>query len=123
VPCLFTHATNGITFVLVVDDFGVKFRTTAGRDHILLRLQYQITVDEAGAQYLGMTIKHDKAAQTISISMSGYIEKVLAKFKILTYRQRLSTNSGSLPPTSIRRCSPTGETGRFRFPTPRLFKR
>jgi hypothetical protein len=27
VPCLFRHATNGITFVLVVDDFGIKFLT------------------------------------------------------------------------------------------------
>jgi hypothetical protein len=61
VPCLFAHATNGITFDLVVYDFGIKFRTTAGRDHLLaiLRLQYQITVDEAGAQYLRMPIKHD----------------------------------------------------------------
>jgi hypothetical protein len=97
VPCLFTHATNGITFVLVVDDFGIKFRTTAGRDHLLatLRLQYQITVDEAGAQYLGMAIKHDKVAQTISISMPGYIEKVLAKFK------HLLTGRGTAPTPAI----------------------
>jgi hypothetical protein len=97
VPCLFTHATNGITFVLVVDDFDIEFRTTAGRDHLLatLRLQYQITVDEAGAQYLGMTIKHDKAAQTISIRMPGYIEKVLAKFK------HLLTGRGSAPTPAV----------------------
>jgi hypothetical protein len=97
VPCLFTHATNGITFVLVVDDFGIKFRTTAGRDHLLatLRLQYQITVDDAGTQYLGMTIKHDKAAQTISISMPGYVEKVLAKFK------HLLTGRGTAPTPAV----------------------
>jgi hypothetical protein len=97
VPCLFTHATNGITFVLVVDDFGIKFRTTAGRDHLLetLRLQYQITVDEAGSQYLGMTIQHNKVAHTISISMPGYIEKVLAKFK------HLLTGRGTAPTPAI----------------------
>jgi hypothetical protein len=30
--------------------------------------------------YLGMTIKHDKVKETITYSMSGYIDKVLARF-------------------------------------------
>jgi hypothetical protein len=82
VPCLFRHATNGVTFVLVVDDFGIKFKTAAGRDHLLttLRMLYKITVDMTDPTYLGMTIKHDKVAQTITCSMPGYIEKVLARF-------------------------------------------
>ena len=75
IPCLFRHPTNGVTFVLVVDDFGVKFQNAAGRDHFLdtLRSLYAITVDEKGSQYLGMCIKHDKKLATISISMPGYI--------------------------------------------------
>ena len=82
IPCLFRHATNGVSFVLVVDDFGVKISDTAGRDHLLatLREQYKITVDEEGSQYLGMTIVHDRQAQTITISMPGYIEKMLTRF-------------------------------------------
>ena len=85
VPCLFRHATNGITFVLVVDDFGIKFKGAEGRDHLLntLRLLYTITVDNAGSQYLGMAIDHDKSTQTITISMPGYIAKVLARFHAL----------------------------------------
>jgi hypothetical protein len=78
VPCLFRHSDNGVTFVLVVDDFGIMHETIAGRDHLLktLRLKYKITVDEDGEHYLGMTIKHDKVANTIALSMPGYIRKV-----------------------------------------------
>jgi hypothetical protein len=83
VLCLFRHATNGVTFVLVVDDFGIKFRNAADRDHLLttLRMLYKITVDIEDPMYLGMTIKHDKAAQTITCSMLGYKDKVLARFR------------------------------------------
>jgi hypothetical protein len=82
VPCLFRHATNGVTFVLVVDDFGIKYQNEAGRDHLLdtLKLLYKITEDAQGEQYLGMTIVHDKTAGTFTISMPGYIAKVLKRF-------------------------------------------
>jgi hypothetical protein len=83
VPCLFKHADNGVTFVLVVDDFGIKATNAAGREHLLetLRLKYKITTDATGSQYLGMTIAHDKQAETMSISMPGYIDKALIRFK------------------------------------------
>jgi hypothetical protein len=83
VPCLFSHPTNGITFVLVVDDFGIKFTNIEGRDHFLntLRSLYKITTDAKGSQYLGMTITHDKVRHEITISMPGYIIKLLERFK------------------------------------------
>jgi hypothetical protein len=82
IPCLFRHATNGITFVLVVDDFGIKYTSVTGRDHLLatLRLKYKITVDMSNPTYLGMTVTHDKINQTITCSMPGYIDKVLTRF-------------------------------------------
>jgi hypothetical protein len=51
VPCPFQHRDNGVTFVLVVDDFGIKAKTAAGREHLLatLRKMYTITVDVAGS--------------------------------------------------------------------------
>ena len=93
IPCLFRHPTNGVTFVLVVDDFGVKFTNPEGRDHFLdtLRALYQITVDAKGSQYLGMAIVHDKIRQTISISMPGYIARVLEQFKDWAGTRRAST--------------------------------
>ena len=69
----------------MVDDFGIKFKGAEGRDHLLstLRLLYKITVDNEGAQYLGMAIKHDKMAKTITMSMPGYVAKALARFHAL----------------------------------------
>jgi hypothetical protein len=77
VPCLFRHATNGVTFVLVVDDFGIKFTNIEGRDHLLttLRLLYTIAVDMVNPTYLGMIIQHDKG------SMPSYINKGLTRFR------------------------------------------
>jgi hypothetical protein len=71
VPCLFRHATNDVTFVLVVDDFGIKYQNDAGRDYFLdtLKLLYKITIDAKGEHYLSITVVHDKAAETITISM------------------------------------------------------
>ena len=93
IPCLFRHPTNGVTFVLVVDDFGVKFQNAAGRDHFLdtLRSLYAITVDEQGSQYLGMCIEHDKKLATISISMPGYIARVLERFQDWAGTRRANT--------------------------------
>jgi hypothetical protein len=41
---------------------------------------YTITVDVTGSQYLGMTIVHDKVAETMAITMPGYIDKALIRF-------------------------------------------
>ena len=34
-PCLFVHATNGVAFTLVVDDFLIKFKERKAADHLL----------------------------------------------------------------------------------------
>ena len=91
-PCLFRHLINGVTFVLMVDDIGVKFQNTQGRDHFLntLRALYAISVDYEGSQYLGMSIAHDRAAQTISISMPGYVARVLELVKFISCQYGLN---------------------------------
>ena len=50
-PCLFRHSTNGTTFALVVDDFGVKYCTDAAAEHLIsaLRELYEIKIDLSGA--------------------------------------------------------------------------
>ena len=35
VPCIYRHSSNGVTFVLVVDDFAVKYNSITGRDHLI----------------------------------------------------------------------------------------
>jgi hypothetical protein len=83
VPCLFRHATNSIAFALVVDDFGIKYNDRADADHLIatLRSLYELKVDWTGKQYLGLTIAFDSAKRTVTLSMPGYITKVLTRFR------------------------------------------
>lgn len=81
-PCLFRHASNGTDFTLVVDDFGIKYSSRAGADHLIrtLQLLYVITIDWTGSTYIGFTIDFDNKTRQVSLSMPGYISKVLQRF-------------------------------------------
>ena len=80
--CLFRHIDNGTDFCLVVDDFGVKYASTEGAQHLIDTLQklYIITIDWEGTKYLGFTIAFNREEQYVDISMPGYIDKVLQRF-------------------------------------------
>lgn len=80
--CLFRHDANGTDFSLVVDDFGVKYTTKEGAQHLIDTLQklYTITIDWTGSKYLGFTIVFNHDHQYVDISMPGYIDKVLQRF-------------------------------------------
>jgi hypothetical protein len=83
-PCLFTHETRDIAFTLVVDDFGIMYTKDEDAQHLLasLRELYIMTEDWAEQQkYVGITIKHDREANIITLSMPGYVEKALARFE------------------------------------------
>jgi hypothetical protein len=84
----------------VVDDFGIKYSDEADLDEFLdvLKLQYEITEDRNDTQkYVGLTIAHDRANDTITLSMPGYVEKALTRFGIINPK---GANSPSvyLPP-------------------------
>lgn len=81
-PCLFRHATGDIQFVLVVDDFAIKWKHEADLGHLLaaLRTVYPLTVDLIGTRYLGMSIDYNRDARTLSISMPNYVTKALNQF-------------------------------------------
>ena len=99
VPCLFRHDTNGISFTLVVDDFGIKFKDKASADHLISTLQelYAITIDWEGKKYLGITIDFDKKEHSVSLSMPGYISKLLQRFQPSGLKQAASP-SNYIPP-------------------------
>jgi hypothetical protein len=82
-PCLFRHLTHDIQFCLVVDNFGIKYGSRDDADHLIHTLQsngYELTIKGKGDTcYLGMDIKF--TPRTISIFMSGYIEKMLQRFR------------------------------------------
>jgi hypothetical protein len=75
------YKTYGIQFV--VDDFSVKYVTTADAHHIrnaLLR-HYEITTDWDRTVYSGITLDWDYNKRTCDISMPGYTFNVLNKFQ------------------------------------------
>lgn len=83
-PGLFKHITRPIAFSLVVDDFGVKYTNKADADHLLQTLEKHYTAvatDWTGGLYCGITLKWDYTARTLDISMPGYVEALLVKYK------------------------------------------
>ena len=81
-PCLFRHTDNGITFTLVVDDFGVKFRHKASVQHLIdiLQLRYQLTTKWNATKYLGITLRFDPVQRLVGLSLPGYVAKALTRF-------------------------------------------
>jgi hypothetical protein len=82
-PGLWLHNTKPAAFSLVVDDFAVKYFTTADALHLrnaLLR-HYEITTDWDETVYSGITLDWDYNKRTCDISMPGYIFNVLNKFQ------------------------------------------
>jgi hypothetical protein len=81
-PGLWRHDTNSIVFMLVMDDFGIKYTDKKDLDHLMNVLQehYQLTTDWEGKRYCGLTIDRDYETRTCDISMPGYIERALQRF-------------------------------------------
>ncbi len=70
-------------FCLVVDDFGVRYKTQADAEHLISTLEkydYKLKVRPLGDAYLGMVIAFDRQNKTVSISMPGYVKKMLQRF-------------------------------------------
>ena len=82
VPCLFKHVSNGVTFTLVVDDFGVKFHRRPSAEHLITCLEelYEVKVNWTGQKYLGLNIDLDRVGRSVTLSMPGYVRKVLERF-------------------------------------------
>ena len=80
--CLLRHGSNGTVFSLVVDDFGIKYTTKQGAQHLITTLQtlYPITIDWTGAKYLGFSIQFNRSQRTVTLAMPGYIAKTLQRF-------------------------------------------
>ncbi len=73
-----------IAFTLVVDDFGVSYSNQAGVNHLITTLKandYLLTIKDDGNTYLGMTIQFNTTLNTVTISMPGYLEKALTRFR------------------------------------------
>ena len=83
VPGLWTHETRPISFTLVVDDFGIKY---VGQEHALhliniLKEHYELSEDWKGTKFIELTLEWDYPSRKVHISMPGYINEALTRFK------------------------------------------
>ena len=85
-PCLFTpglwkHKTRNISFVLWVDDFGIKYVKREDVEHLKEALEklYKFTIDWDAQRYVGINLEWDYKNRQVSLSIPGYIDAVLLK--------------------------------------------
>jgi len=81
-PGLWRHKWRPVTFVLIVDDFGIQYVQKRHADHLLEALQqdYKVTTDWTGTKFAGIDIEWDYKKRTCRLSMKGYIDEVLLKY-------------------------------------------
>ena len=82
-PGLWKYVSRPTQFTLLVDDFGIKYVRQENIDHLLIALRkyFEVSVDEEGSLYCGITLEWDYKNLTLDISMPGYVEKQPIKYK------------------------------------------
>jgi hypothetical protein len=82
-PSLFRNRDGSVRFALVVDDFAVVWSSKTAMDHFLhtLRKLYTVKVDSKGLKYLGMSIDIDRSSRHVTLTMPGYITKLLTRIR------------------------------------------
>ncbi len=76
-PGLWYHDTHPILFMLVVEDFGVKYINNDNVKHLIasLKTSYKLTEHWTGDLYYRIALHWDNVNRIVDISMPGYIKK------------------------------------------------
>jgi hypothetical protein len=88
-PCHFTHATDPIEFVLIVDDLGISTVGDGPAERLfeVLRKRYPLKIDNSGSKFLGFKVDFtysDKLYdRCCKLSMPGYVPAALKRFGIV----------------------------------------
>ena len=82
-PNVWKHKSRPTTFILCVDDFGIKYFTKEDALHLMnaLKTNYEITIDWTGEHYCGLLLKWNYPAGYVDVSMPKYVSKFLTKQK------------------------------------------
>ena len=82
-PGLWRHQWRPITFVLIVDDFGIKYVGKRHADHLLTALQthYKVTTDWTGGKFAGIDLTWDYSKRICRLTMNNYINDMLLKYQ------------------------------------------
>jgi len=103
-PCkhtrgLWLHESRDIQFILVVDDFGIKYTNNEDKEHLLhaLRDRYTISIDSKGTNYCGLTLMWDYPNRSLEISMPTYIPNLLEHLKFQQSHRENSPHTHTIP--------------------------
>ena len=83
-PGLWRHNTRNISFVLVVDDFGIKYSNKEDALHLAaaLKQHYDVTVDWDASLFVGISLdwNYSPTNRSVTLSMPDYVKKALRRF-------------------------------------------
>ena len=90
VPGLWKHRTRNIQFVLVVDDFGIKYLKREDLDHFvtIVKQHYDVTVNIHGKEFIKIELDWDYKKGEVHLSMEPYLRKALSQFNNLVPTKR-----------------------------------
>jgi hypothetical protein len=82
VPGFWKHKTRNIKFVLVVDNFGIKYLKKENLDHLIKSLEkyYDVTVDLECKEYVKIELDWDYDKREVHLWMMPYLQKALRQF-------------------------------------------
>jgi hypothetical protein len=80
---LWHHKTRPIQFILVVDDFGVKYTNEEDVKHLIQALQakYTISIDWSGSLYCGLHLNWNYDQGYVDVNMPNYITTARKKYQ------------------------------------------
>ena len=80
------HLVTCITqkICLCVDNFGVKCFNQTDKTHLIdaLKSKYEITVDETGKNFCGLTLDWNYVQGYVDVSMPDFVRDTLKKIKL-----------------------------------------
>ena len=82
-PGLWLNEWRTILFSLVVDDFGLKYVGEENAKHSVNALveHYKISQEWSDKKYCGLTLEWAHEARKVHVSMPGYVQDALQRFK------------------------------------------
>jgi hypothetical protein len=83
-PGLWRHNTKPIKFTLIVDDFCIHYEGKQHAHHLIAAFKQDykaVTTDWEDTLFCGITLNWDYKAQSVDLSMPGYVEKALREFQ------------------------------------------
>jgi hypothetical protein len=78
---LWKHETCTVWFLLVVDDFDIKYIGRDNAEHLMasIKKNYDISSDWTGGAYCGLKLDWEYINGTVDLSIPGYIKASLHK--------------------------------------------